>query len=493
MRRRVPFATASRRRTASLLVLLIAGLAVAGTSAKMPPPPLATAAANGTLEVTADRPIAAIEVTLEANAILHGVPGSSIVARVVAQPKIATTDGPAVVLIEPLDDPTGINSMGPTASVTGQMGDGCAPGGACVRRYRITAILVEPEVNAAVTWNATAEFRFDGPNRPSAAPAEGRLAVTSGEVTVRPASEVGRASLKPETVHLDRDHPFASREVDIDQPTGPPGVGQGRTWLAFLEVTAPDAAGGGRPGIVQVVESGRQGALTRGTNGRLPFYPPACSASAGCTTPLRVDASLPGGLGDLAADITWSIVMVAYGPIGDPPPAPLAVRLLESTAIDATKPHLVASETGTFDIARDVPVRRNATITLDANQIPPGDGLLTGHLQVRYEVATTSTGPAQPVNLALGSGDSSNTFASTYGSIKSGQAGGLVSEVLVMDCGHQGPCVVHVPIFAGLQVDAQDGVDVAWTLTALWFPDPPDQLPPNGSLTLTTASASAPP
>ncbi|HEX2755489.1 MAG TPA: hypothetical protein VHM48_08500 [Candidatus Limnocylindrales bacterium] len=481
------------RRLARLLVLLLAGLAVAGTSPSPPPPPLATAHAEGELHLTAERPIASVDVTIQANAVLRGLKGSVVTGQVASDPVGSAPAGPAIVTIVPLDDPASSVSLGSAPSVSVRLDAGCPPDDACARHYRITAVLVDPTAeDAVVSWHASAEFRSDGPERPSAAPADGRLEVAADDVTTRPAVELARASLAPETIHLDRDHPLASRDLEIDQPPGLAGAGAERTWLAFLTVTAPGApaVAGDRPAIVQVGMPGREQPLASGSIGRHPIYPDRCAGTTGCPTPLRLDAILPGGPGDLAKDVTWSIDLVAYGPVGAAPPEPLAARLLGSTAIDPSAPRLTASETGAFDIAPRVPGRRNATVTLDATRLAQVDGPISGQLQLRFEVTTTSTGPVQTLDLALGAGSSAGGLGAAYESVPSGRVDDLDSAVVAVECDGRSSCQVDIPFSVATQVDATANVHVAWKLTALWYPDAPHRLPPDVALLLAIETAS---
>jgi hypothetical protein len=230
--------------------------------------------------------------------------------------------------------------------------------------------------------------------------------------------------------------------------------------------------------------------LARGTGGRLTIYPDACAGTTGCPTPLRLDAILPGGPGDLAKDVTWSIDLLGYGPIGDPPPQPMAARLLGSTSIDATVPHLEASETGAFDIAPKLPGRRTATVTLDATRLAQVDGPISGHLQLRFEVTTTSTGPVQTLDLALGAGVSQIGLDAAYESVPSGRVAELDSAVVAAKCDGRSRCPVEVPFSVAMPVDGSANVHVAWTLTAMWFSDAPGRLPPNVALLLMTETAS---
>jgi hypothetical protein len=344
---------------------------------------------------------------------------------------------------------------------------------------------------AVVAWHASAEFRFDGAERPSAAPAAGRLEVAAGDVTTRPAVELARASLAPETIHLDRDHPLASRDLEFDQPPGLAGAGAERTWLAFLTVTAPGvpAVAGDRPAIVQVGMPGHE-ISARGTSGRLPIYPDSCAGTTGCPTSLRLDAILPGGPGDLAKDVTWSIDLVAYGPLGDAPPQPLAARLLGSSALDPSAPRLTAVETGAFDIGPRLPGRRNATVTLDATRLAQVEGPISGQLQLRLEVTTTSTGPSQTLDLALGAGDSAGGLDAAYESVPSGEVEEVDSAVVAVACNGRSSCQFDLPFSVATKVDATANVHVAWKLTASWFPDAPHRLPPDVALLLAIETAS---
>ena len=261
---------AARRTVARTLVLILAGLAVAGTSASPQPPPLATAKASGRLEVTAERPIASVVVTLAGNAAARSIAGSRIVSRV-AGGASSLTNGPTILVVEPLDRPGANSAYGSSVDLLQNLDDGCPALADCSQRFRISAVLLDPETaTAGVDWQATAELRADGPNRPSSAPAGARLDATAGDPASRPAAELARTGLPAETVHVDAVHPLASRFLDLTLPAGVAGVTGERTVLAFLTVSSAPVPNAGQPAGIRLGVPGELGPLTTGQAGRSP-------------------------------------------------------------------------------------------------------------------------------------------------------------------------------------------------------------------------------
>jgi hypothetical protein len=478
-----------RRRAVVLVVLAIAALATAGTSASPQPPPLATASATGTLEVTPDTPMTSVVVTLEANDAARTVVGSGLVTRLSAADD-AGAAGSTISIIEALDATDSNATYGSTASMNGSLDAACVAPQTCSGRYRITAILVDPEVKKAeVFWQASAELRAERPDRPSTAPEGTRLMVHADEPSTRPAADLARASVPVETVHLGSGRPLVSRFIDLEQPAGAPTVAPDRAWFAFLTTSAtgaPDA----RP-LIRLGVPGERGPLTNGQVGRIPFFPTSCEGDTRCTTSLRLDLGAPSGVQDAELDVSWSITVLSFGPPGTDPD-PVGVRLTDSWDVEPGVARLHAATTGTFDISKQQNGVHAAIVTLDASTVAQGAGPITGFVQLTYEARAAATSGAGVINVGVQQPDNNASLPGAYGQLKPGAALTLVTQVVNLDCTGRSRCSVAAPFNANT-LDAGPSVHVDWTVTAIWFPDRGAPVADGLALTIETSSPSPAP
>lgn len=475
----------ARRRLARFVVLVVAGLAVAGTSASPPPPPLATARASGILDVTTARPLASVIVTLAASEAAMAVAGSRIVSQIDAGPGPGSASpGPVVVIIEALDTAAGDRALGDTAHLFGSIVAGSG-------RYRVTAVLIDPAVKtASVGWHASAELRVDRPDRPSTAPAGATLDARAGDPQTRPARELALARVPAETVSLDADHPRATRMLLLDQPAGPPGVSALATWLAFLDVADPTGTRTSQPVVARLAIPGELGPLTNGQLGRGAFFPTECAVAGPCATTLRLDLATPGGTVDDAHDVTWSAFVLGFGSSGDASPAPMGLRVTSASDVGPTTPSLRQTASGSFNVRKGANASRVATVTVDAGTVAQADGPVRGALQMRFEARPAATPGSASINVGVGSFRDDRSLPSVYGKVAPGQVTTLVTAVVAIDCAGRSRCSFEVPYFASASDDGPV-VAVDWVLSATFFSDGP--VPDELALTLTTAAASAAP
>ena len=479
---------AARRTVARTLVLILAGLAVAGTSASPQPPPLATAKASGRLEVTAERPIASVVVTLAGNAAARSIAGSRIVSRV-AGGASSLTNGPTILVVEPLDRPGANSAYGSSVDLLQNLDDGCPALADCSQRFRISAVLLDPETaTAGVDWQATAELRADGPNRPSSAPAGARLDATAGDPASRPAAELARTGLPAETVHVDAVHPLASRFLDLTLPAGVAGVTGERTVLAFLTVSSAPVPNAGQPAGIRLGVPGELGPLTTGQAGRSPFFPAACAEAAGCTTALRLDLTAPSG-NDVARDVDWSVTVVGFGPPGADPPDHLGIKVTGSADLGPTSPAIDATQTGTFEVRKLASGSKVAIVTIDAATVAQSATPIRGFLQIQY--ALRSTGPVgeRTLNLGVGADVGPRSVPNVYGQLKEGGSTILSTAVVAADCEGRSRCEYGVPFFTTVSDDGP-AIPVEWTISARWFADLGEPIP--AGLQLTNRISEAP-
>jgi hypothetical protein len=138
--------------------------------------------ATGTIEVTAENPVATVDVSVTANAALRSALTNSTEVAIGASFSGNSNPDPAtamtLVTVEALDGPPAASTdVFPTLR---SFFDEACGAGDCTRRYRITVVLVDSEADRATfDWSATASSRFGPGGATGSPPPEARLEVTA--------------------------------------------------------------------------------------------------------------------------------------------------------------------------------------------------------------------------------------------------------------------------------------------------------------------------
>ncbi len=349
-----------RRRVTRLVVLVVAGLAVAGTSAPTPPPgPTQPLNSGGTLHMTADQPVAVQPLVfvvehgqLASIAITPTISGApdqgSILTSIVRTDQVGSGSDPAI--------------SSPSGPPTRTWSAGCQSN-PCVVRYALVVTWFDapPRGEVDVTWAVDATATYAG-----SAPA----GATPGRVTLAaPAAEPGaRATLSHETsgkpVHLTEGDRFRSWTITLTRDSSAePATSSAPTTLARLDLTAAQVAG---PAVVlgedgqpedrrarnrpdppvqlRLDTSDRRQTTSWAPDRPIEFDPfVSCRVDLPCETTLTIQVVWADGRPDTAFDAGWTLDLASIH-ASEPPPA------IEAT-VEAVPPiHLAsASAGGTFD------------------------------------------------------------------------------------------------------------------------------------------------
>ena len=396
------------RRIASIASLVFAAAATLATSASPPPPPALTSTTQGTLVVTRDEPVASIDVSVALNAAVLSAPGQNTQVRIQAGFNVeATSDLAAtgrVVTIEPLDvDPNAGDRAvtAPAPSFQDHIDNACGPAD-CVRRYRITAVLVDPKVDEAkIDWSASAESRFGQGGATGSAPPDARLSVSGGEVATIKSDSVVRAETKTAPIAVDDDHPMATVTVDVVRPPDRAGASEGP--LLVLGLPGDPALDPSQVLVSVVVNVGETQVVSGWVSSRPQVFagrlPPGCADPAGCrellTLTIKRSPRAP------AASVAWLLRGIAIARDGAKPGA-LAFGAPAIDVLAFDRPDLTAGATGTATISAGKNVQLRATATLDQSAVPQGAQRDVGLVQAT--ITLTSTRVAEPLARAKSDG-----------------------------------------------------------------------------------------
>jgi hypothetical protein len=481
----------TRRSFARTLAFVVAALAVAGTSASPPPAPIATQNAQGALELTADRPIASTILTLDANQAARSVPQTAVRTRLHLSPAAGTDATSVVAIIEPLEGEARSPTVGSTVDVTGVLVDPCPTTQTCSSRFRVTAVLLDPDAErASIAWGASIQVDpFKDPGA-SIFPADARLTAAADPPTTRPAADLARAAVDPESIHLDPGHPGTSRVVEPDHPPGE-SMSADAPWFAYLTLAdpAPDPSGPFRLEVRGTRLADQGPVFGQAFAGLTAFRPSTCPTADRCASSIRLDLGLPGGM-DPTQDVDWSIGVVAIGADGATP-APVAVRVPDRLDPGPDAPHLTVTVAGSADVVRGTTLARAPILTLDASEVAQAAGGNPGWLHVTLRVKAAAAAGARSVNLSLGRSSGQGFLPETFGRIDTGGATTISSTLVRFDCPGRGRC--EMTTFVGaLAPDPGPAVHLDWTLEATWWPDLGGSLPPALRLTATDQPAPSP-
>lgn len=355
-----------RRRAARSVALIVAALAVAGTSPSMPPPgPTQPLSSSGSVHLTADHPFAIQP--------LRFVVGEGQVANLDVGIKLgdAPDEGRLITSLETMDTvaslfheaPTGLAEAPPRSTWS----IACHGQSPCEARYALVVTWADapPGAEADIPWSIDAIATFTG-----SAPAGDK----PGVVTIA----TGEDEFPDATVHLDRlssGLPIRLSEADryrswtvkltrpklIDKDPGRsiawPAVTQARLTLDARQVvgdpitfgadgTPEDRRARGRTDPpVHVSVTGANVGSTGAAGGRPIEFDPflRCDPAKPCEQDLTIDMSWVDGRPETAFDAGWTLDLVALDAAGE-------AEALDAELIALDPPRIArATASGTFE------------------------------------------------------------------------------------------------------------------------------------------------
>jgi hypothetical protein len=467
----------------------VAALASLGTSASPQPPPALTDTTTGTIEVTAENPVATVDVSITANAALRSAPMNSTEVAIGAtsasggmDPAKATT----LTTIEALDGQPAV-STDAFPSLKSFMDGACGPG-ECTRRYRITVVLTDPEADRArFDWAASASSRFGAGGGTGSPPPDARLEVTAEPAVLVPAERLTRVSVTPAPVRVDAGHPRTAVTYELTRPRDAATFGDSSKLVLRLEGEEGDVNVMDRPATLLVHLGDVQVATTQ-LRRRLQLVPitlpTTCDDPGGCVEPLTFQFDWEGGDLSNVIDQAWSVTGVAIA-AKDGPAAPLSFGPDSRTALSTDDPHLTATTSGTFDIGRDNSTFLDATVTLDASELGQGLGGVRGAVQGILTATSTPEGGTPKTEVRI--------VVEERGAVgQPGEPLAAAGRLVPLDCEGRSRCEAVLPFGASMGYADPVDVHVEWTLTVVFLPDPPGSLPPDVELLLETAPRPTP-
>jgi hypothetical protein len=456
---------AAIRRLASILVLVVAGLAVAGTSASPTPPPTIQSEATGALELGPDRQMASVEVTVTANAALlaDATNRTSVTVSRVNAPGENLATGPISVMAIELVG-AGVPAVtGTAASLADNVTSGCPLTGDCTRTYRISAALTGPaDGPVAVGWRVVAESRLGVSSSPVSAPPGARLTITSGDpVAVTDHSAAG--AIPAATVRLDPNQPRFVQTVTVVQPRS-----STEAIVALRSAVQRDHAERYLEQAAVGFES-VDGTLrsSYGFGSSQEIRLPACAEAKGCRTDLRIFGDWRGGPLDEGATVDLALGASLMSLAADEPvTGTLAIEAGELTALKAEP---AGRTTGTIATGGKVIQRRQIEVAFDRSAL---DGVIPGDArQVRSGVALLATMTAATRSAT---GNTRDVLIHASAGFASGPTGArleLSSEAIPVSCVGS-TCSATIDLEAW-NYDAPAGdVTVDWTLDVGLVLDP---------------------
>lgn len=469
-----------RRRAASLAVLSLAAVASLGTSPSPQPPPALSEATTGTILVTAESPVATVDVSVTANAALRSAPTNSTEIRIGA----ANISGPGpvkattLVTVEALDGaPDARTDLFPTLGT--YLDEACGVG-ACTRRFRVTVVLTDPEADRATfDWAASANSRFGAGGGTGSPPPGSRLEVTAEQVVLVPADRLSLTTVTPDSVRLDGAHPRTVVTYELTRPPDGPTAGASPRLLLRLEETD------GAPGTVMVAVGDAIVGSTRlfGPSQLVPFSLPAtCENPEGCTEPLTITWEWDGGIGSETVEQGWSLTGVTTAP-PDARPVPFTFGEGSTTRSSLDDPHPTATTSGSFDIGRDRFTFIDATVILHPNVADQGQGKLRGVIQGTLTATSSGVGGTAETKVGI-------VIDERRVEAAPGEPLVAVSRLMPIDCARR--CAIDFGF--GATMNRTDPIDthVEWTLTVVFLADAPDSAPSDVELLLETRPRPSP-
>jgi hypothetical protein len=456
---------ATRRGIVRLLVLVLAGLAVAGTSPAPTRPPTVQAAASGALELGPDRPMAAVEVTVTASAALlaDATNRTQVTASRVTAPGETGDDPLSAMAIEVVGGGQPATT-GTAPTMSDPLTAACRPAADCTRTYRISAALAgRAEGPVKVGWRVVAESRTGTDAKPGVPPAGSALTVTAGDPTAI-ADRSTAAAVASESVRLDPSHPRFVRTVTIVEPPHPAAVLVAALRSSIRRDHPDRHLDVASVGVASADDASR---TSYGYGGIQDLHLPACTDPDGCRTELRVLGDWRGGPADDGATIDWTLgaslfsldasarieadLVIEAGEIAELPVRPAG----HVAGTLATGGKDIQGRTVAITLARDAVA---GVVEGDAREVRSGIAL-----QATMTAATSSrSGSTKSVLLHLGHGFNSGPAGSRIA---------VTSEAVPVACGPS-TCTATIAIDAWDYDVADEDVTVDWAIDVGLVLDP---------------------
>ena len=456
---------AATRRLASVLVLVVAGLAVAGTSAPPTPPPTVQSEATGVIELGPDRQMASVEVTVTANAALLGdaTNRTSVTVLRVNAPGEDVAKSPISVMAIELVGPGLPAVTGTAASLADNITVSCPPTGDCTRTYRITAALAGPaDGPVQVGWRVVAESRMGVSSTPVTAPPGARLTVDAGEPGAV-ADHSASAAIPAATVRLDPTQPRFIQTVSVVQPRS------ARETIVSLRSAVQrdhperslEQAAVGFASVDGTLRS------TYGFGSSQEIRLPPCAEANGCRTDLRIFGDWRGGPLDEGATVDLSLGASLMSLVAD---EPVTGKLsIEAGELSALRAEPAGQTTGTIATGGKTIQRRQVEVAFDRSAL---DGAIPGDArEVRSGVALLATMTSATRSATGNTRDVLVHAGSGFASGPTGARLELSSEAIPVSCVGS-TCSATIDLEAWNYVAPAGDVTVDWTLDVGLVLDP---------------------
>jgi hypothetical protein len=442
---------------------------------------------TGSIDVTAENPVATFDVSVTVNAALRAAPTNATEVSIGATNTVGlhAAEAKTLLTIEALDGPpeSSTNALPSLRSFLQTCGSGD-----CTRRYRITVVLTDPDADRATfDWAASASSRFGPGGATGSPPPNSRLEVTAELPALVPADRLTRTTLTPDPVRVDAGHPRTSVTYDFTRGVDAATVGDAPRLILRLEGDAGEPGSAERPATVTVqlgdvlVESTK----LRDQAQFLPIsLPRTCADPRGCTEPLRINFEWEGGDPAEVIDQAWSLTGIAIA-AKDGPGGQVVFGPESRTTLSTDDPHLTATTSGSFDIGKDKGAFLDATVTLDATELGQGLGGVRGVVQGILTASSTGTGGTAKTDVRI-------IVAERAVIGTPSEALAVAGRLVGLDCEGRSRCTAVLPFGASMGYGDPVDVHVEWTLTVVFLPEPPDSLPSKVKLLLETGPRPSP-
>jgi hypothetical protein len=373
------------RRIASILVLVLAALAVAGTSPAPTRPPTLQSEATGVIELGPDRPMAAVNVTVTASAaLLADATNRTQVSASRVSVRGETAAEPIVVMAMEAIDSEKPAATGTAPSLVDSLTDACPPVGECTRTYRITATLAgRADGPVPVGWRVVTESRTGTDAKPGVPPPGANLRVQAAD----PIQIVGHSSaaeVSSTSVRLDPSQPRFIRTVTVVEPPHPPAS----LVLALRSAIRRDHADRHlEVATIRVTSADDEPLTSYGYPGIQDVHLPACDDPDGCRRQILVLGDWLGGPADDGATVDWTLGASLFSL--DPGRRIEGSLKLEAGDLAELPARATGQVTGTLATGGKTIRHRSVEVTLDRSAV---DGVVAGDArEVRSGIALEAT------------------------------------------------------------------------------------------------------
>jgi hypothetical protein len=458
-----------------------------GTSPPSPPEPALTDEASGTIEVTADQPVATLDISVTASAELRSAPTNF--TEVAIRPTNNGADLATAKTIATIESLDGDHASKTDAFpfLTTSLDQACGPG-ACTGHFRITVVLMDPETDRATfDWAARASSRF-GPGGGTGSPPPGaRLEVKAQSPVLLPAARLTRTVVPGGPVRIDSAHPRTVVTYDVTLPSDRPAEGGSPLLVLRLEPDEGAKPGMNRPALL-TIGLGSDPLASTHLSGALQIMPiplpRTCVEPKGCPDSLNLQFDWGGGDPTNVLDQVWSLTSIALAPDASPP-ALFAFGAESRTVLSTDDQTLTATAAGSFDIGKGKSAFLDGTVTMDTTAIDQGQVPVHGVVQGALTATWTGEGGTAETTVRI-------LIDETAVTGPRGEPLVVVSRLVPLDCQARSRCSTMLPF--GASIDSAGAIDahVEWTLTVVFLPDPPGSLPSNVEWLLETGLHKSP-